>query len=114
MIIPLDMLSPLLVKDVHPLIQHNRVARFFCRPNAFNGKCTTDCHNCKPYLQPVFQNLVDDKDPIPLLVWRLRNASAKMAEADGHAAVEPKDEWGITIPIEERKNPFLAIAEELE
>ena len=108
MIISAETLKPLLPENVHPAIAHNRVARFFCTPNNINGHCIMDCKTCIPYLEQVLRNLEEAQDPIALIVYRLRSASANLADSHPHQATPPTDGWGL--PIE--RNPFETILKE--
>ena len=108
MIISAETLKPLLPESVHSAIAHNRVARFFCTPNSVNGHCTTDCKTCIPYLEQVLRKLGEARDPTALLVYRLRSASARLADSQPHQASPPVDGWGL--PVE--RNPFETILKE--
>lgn len=88
----------------------NRLHHYYCRPMKLMGKCTTQCQDCADNIRHIVgaMKIHSSRDPYAVLVWRIRDRLAEIAE-QSETQAEPRTDWlGQPITI----NPFQEILQD--
>jgi hypothetical protein len=72
----------------------NRLQYFYCRPMQRRNECTTHCQDCATNIRHIIggMKIHTSRDPYAVLVWRIRDRLAEIAE-QGETRAEPRTDW---------------------
>ena len=86
-----------LYTDLHHGQVYYRLGRYYCTRMSRMGKCTRRCQDCAANIANILSVVQDRKpdtrDPLGLLVWAIREETAKIAEQNELTSTMPERDW---------------------
>jgi hypothetical protein len=89
-----DDLKAIVQTRLHVGMVLNRLQYYYCRPMNRMGQCTTRCQDCADNIRHIVgeMKIHNSRDPYAVLVWRIRDRLAEIAE-QSETCAEPRTNW---------------------